>query len=455
MRKKVIFAVIITYFSGFRKYIICKRFSCGIVKTHLPEREKSCIIGASEKAGGIGLQIIVIGGGASGMMAAITAAKMHQNDHVVLLERQARVGRKLLATGNGRCNLTNLQLQGRHFHGSAPEFAAFALSQFDPLDWFHRHGLLTVAEPSGRVYPLSDSANSVLDVLRFALQQPNLEQQLGCEVTGVKKNGDTFFVKTATQTLTAQRVIVACGGLAGTKLGGGMSGYQILRSFGHRATRLAPALVQINTEDTYVKALKGVRADAAVTLCRGEETLARCEGQVQFTANGVSGPAIFDISRVASTQSGDLTLHLDLLREYSLPVVQELLEQRARQFPQLTGEDLFTGMLHNRLGRTLLRYAKIPVLPLAQTNPAQAAAAAKDFALPVVGTMGMDCAQVTAGGILTGDFNDKTMESRLCSGLFACGEVLDIDGDCGGYNLHWAWASGHLAGMGGSHDSDS
>lgn len=390
------------------------------------------------------------------MMAAITAAQRHRQDQVFLLERQARVGRKLLATGNGRCNLTNLNLSPSHFHGAAPEFARYALSQFDPLDWFHRQGLLTVAEPSGRVYPLSDSANSVLDVLRFALEQPNLSQILGCEVKSVKKSGDNFYVKTAGQTLCAQRVIVACGGLAGTKLGGGMSGYQILRSFGHKATRLYPALVQINTEDTYVRALKGVRADAAVTLRRGEEVLAQSAGQVQFTANGVSGPAIFELSRAVSTQTGRLTLHLNLMRDYSEQQVIALLRQRVRRFPQLTGEDLFTGMLHNRLGRTLLRYAGLPAAPLAQLpDVTPAAQAARDFTLPVMGTMGMDCAQVTAGGIETGDFDDKTLESRLCSQLFACGEVLDIDGDCGGYNLHWAWVSGHLAGVGGAHDSDS
>lgn len=402
------------------------------------------------------MQIIVIGGGASGMMAAITAAQCHRQDKVLLLERQARVGRKLLATGNGRCNLTNLNLAPSHFHGAAPEFAQYALSRFDPLNWFHQQGLLTVAEPSGRVYPLSDSANSVLDVLRFALEQPNLEQLLGCEVKSVKKSGSNFYVKTAEQTLCAQRVIVACGGLAGTKLGGGMSGYQILRSFGHRATRLYPALVQINTEDTFVKALKGVRADAAITLCRGTEILSQRVGQVQFTATGVSGPAIFELSRAVSTEPGPLTLHLDLLREYSMQQVTAMLSQRVQRFPKLTGEDLFTGMLHNRLGRTLLRYAHLPAVPLAQLQDVSPAAqAAKDFILPVMGTMGMDCAQVTAGGIETGDFDDKTMESRLCSQLFACGEVLDIDGDCGGYNLHWAWASGHLAGIGGKHDSDS
>lgn len=387
------------------------------------------------------MEIIVIGGGASGMMAAISAANAHPNDRVILLERQARVGRKLLATGNGRCNLTNLNLSVANYHGLQPEFAAYALAQFDPLAWFHAHGLFTVAEPSGRVYPLSDSANSVLDVLRFAMELPNLEQKLGCEVKSVKKSGEIFTVKTSEETLTAQKVIVACGGLAGTKLGGGMSGYQILRSFGHRATKLHPALVQVNTDDTFVKALKGIRADAAIRLCQGEKVITQTEGQVQFTEKGVSGPAIFELSR-SVCEAENLTIHLDLLREYPLQQVEAALEKRRQLVPDC-GEDLFVGMLHNRLGRTILRYGG---------DPAQAA---KDFALPVLGTMGMDSAQVTAGGIETGGFDDKTMESKLCSNLFACGEVLDIDGDCGGYNLHWAWVSGHLAGLGGNYDQNS
>ncbi len=402
------------------------------------------------------MQILVIGGGASGMMAAITAARFYPHDRVVLLERQARVGRKLLATGNGRCNLTNLYMDLSHFHGSDPEFAAYALSQFNPLEWFHAQGLLTVAEPSGRVYPLSNSANSVLDVLRFALQRPNLEQRLGCEVLSVQKSGRDFIVETADGTFTAQRVIVACGGPAGAKLGGGMSGYQILRSFGHRPTKLHPALVPVQTGDPFVKSLKGIRADAAITLLRRGEQLARAEGEVQFTMTGVSGPAIFELSRAVSANAGPMTLELDLLRDYSLAQVQRLLTRRAAHFPQLTGDDLFTGMLHNRLGRTILRYAGLSPLPLTQwTDFSAAARAAKAFTLPVVGPMGMDSAQVTAGGMETWEFDAKTMQSKRCPQLYACGEVLDIDGDCGGYNLHWAWVSGYLAGKGDLNDSNS
>lgn len=398
------------------------------------------------------MQILVIGGGASGMMAAISAAEAHPNDSVLLLERQARVGRKLLATGNGRCNLSNMDLNLSHFHGGDPAFVLPALSQFDPIRWFRDNGLLMCTEPSGRIYPHSDSANSVLDVLRFALSKHNLSQRLGCEVRSVKKQDGQFRIRTDAETFSADRVIVANGGLAGTRLGGGMSGYQILRSFGHKCTKLCPSLVQVNTESTVVRSLKGIRADARLMLRSGDRVLAENTGEVQFTQTGVSGPAVFEISRFVSTApEQDLILSLDLLREYSKADITAMLRFRSARHPELTAADLLTGMVHNRLGRTVVRCAgvdqELPLSALSAAQIAQIAQTLKCFSLPVSGTMGMDCAQVTAGGIATDGFYSKTLESRLCSGLYACGEVLDIDGDCGGYNLHWAWTSGHLAGL--------
>ena len=178
----------------------------------------------------------IIGGGASGMAAALAASENRENQ-VILLERQARVGRKLQATGNGRCNLTNLHALEGGYHGNAPEFADFALEKYPPtviLDWFRQLGLFTVAEDSGRVYPYSDQANSVVDVLRFALEKPNITQKLGFEVEKVKKTPNGFRLESKEDTLEVDKLIIACGGLAGTKLGGTMSGYKLLRSFGHK-----------------------------------------------------------------------------------------------------------------------------------------------------------------------------------------------------------------------------
>ncbi len=396
--------------------------------------------------------ILIIGAGASGMMAALTAAENHH--HVILLERQARVGRKLLATGNGRCNLTNIHADLSHYHGEEADFAAHALQVFsaqDALDWFHANGLLTVTEPSGRVYPLSNSANSVLDVLRFAIaERENIDLRTGVCVTALRRTGSGFSAQTEVGTIRADKVIVACGGMAGGKLGGVQDGYTLLASLGHTRTALHPALVQLTTDPTYPRALKGVRADARLTLRTKRTVLAQREGEVQFTEKGVSGPAAFDLARAVSTGGEGLTLVCDLLRGYAPQEVLALLQQRQKNAPHLTAEDLLTGALHNRLGKTIIRYVNLkadtPVPALTRDELRQIARACKGFTLPVRGTEGFAGAQVTAGGIRCAEFDPRTMQSRLVPGLYACGEVLDIDGDCGGFNLQWAWSSGRIAG---------
>ena len=397
------------------------------------------------------MKVLVIGGGAAGMMAALTAA---ENGHpVTLLERQARVGRKLLATGNGRCNLTNRHAAPAHYHGQEPDFCRFALEAFsvqDTLDWFARHGLVTTTEDSGRVYPFSNMAGSVLDVLRFALQRPNITLRTGEAVTAVRRRSGGFAVETASGRVEADFVIVACGGAAGAKLGGVRDGYTLLQSLGHRRTALHPALVQLTTDPTYPRALKGVRADARLTLSAPRTVLARTAGEVQFTEKGVSGPAVFDLSRAASTGGEGLTLTIDFLRDYPAKDVLALLRQRRETAPELDAGELLTGAVHNRVGKMLLRYARLPTArPLRDVTDDELKAiarACKTFVLPVKGTEGFENAQVTAGGVRADEFDPQTLESRLVPGLFACGEVLDVDGDCGGYNLQWAWASGRKAG---------
>ena len=397
-------------------------------------------------------QVIVIGGGAAGMMAALTAAEDTRN-RVLLLERQSRVGRKLLATGNGRCNLTNIHASIENYHGEDRDFAAPALARFTPRDtlaFFGALGLLTVTEPSGRVYPLSDSANSVVDVLRFALAQRGVDVRCGCPVRELRRETAGYAAVCDDETLHADDLIVACGGAAGEKLGGVMDGYQLLKPLGHKRTALYPSLVQLLTGTDYPRALKGVRADAALRLCGGSELLAAGGGELQFTEKGVSGPAAFDVSRAAATGGTGLTLHIDFLRLVETDELLRLLRRRCETFPALESAELLTGMLHNRLGRVLLKAAGLPQgVPLAELTERQLAAVAavcKDFTLPVTGTEGFDHAQVTAGGIRTAGLNAETLESWFMPRLFICGELLDIDGDCGGFNLQWAWASGRMAG---------
>ena len=394
--------------------------------------------------------VVVIGGGASGIMAALTAAENPDN-RVLLLERQQRIGRKLLATGNGRCNLTNTGAAPAHYHGEQADFAAPALAKFTPRDtlaFFHGLGLLTEEEYGGRVYPLSNSANSVLDVLRFALEKAGVELRTACPARQIWRQGAGFAVLTDAGAIEADRLIVACGGAAGAKLGGVRDGYELLKPLGHRSTALRPALVQLLTAPDYPRALKGVRAQAALRLTAGETALGASRGELQFTDTGVSGPAVFDLSRAAAAGGEALSLHADFLPPEADAFA--LLEARRARFPDQPAAELFTGMLHNRLGRMLVRYAALeaarPIGSLSDRELRRAARACRDFTLPVTGTEGFDSAQVTAGGIRTAGLNPETLESWFVPGLFVCGELLDVDGDCGGYNLQWAWASGRLAG---------
>lgn len=397
-------------------------------------------------------EIVIAGGGAAGLMAALTASENPEN-HVLLLERQSRVGRKLLSTGNGRCNLTNCRADISHYHGEHPNFAAFALSRFgsaDTLAFFGALGLVTVTEPDGRVYPYSNMANSVLDVLRFTLEsRDNASTITGASVERIRKNADGFTVTAGETTFAAEAVIVACGGAAGGKLGGVMDGYQLLKALGHHRTALYPALVQLKTDPTYPRSLKGVKADAGLTLLEDGRRKAVNRGEILFTEYGVSGPAVFDLSRAAA--AGEyLTLELDFWPDRTEAEVRQWVTERAARWPTAEAGQILTGAVHNRLGLVIVKAAGLsPAVPLEQLGEKDHAAIAhvcKHFPLPVTGSCGFDSAQVTAGGMCTEEFDDKTMESRLVPGLYACGEVLDIDGDCGGYNLQWAWASGRLAG---------
>ncbi len=399
----------------------------------------------------------IIGGGASGMAAALAAAENPQVQ-VHIFERQSRVGKKLLATGNGRCNLSNLHADVQGYHGQNADFAQCALSNFSvdaTLAWFRKLGLFTVAERSGRVYPYSDQANSVVDVLRFALEKPNITLHTGFEVKKIRREKTGFSLQADSETVCCDRLIVACGGLAGTKLGGSMSGYKLLAQLGHRSTRLRPALVQLQTGWGGIVALKGVRANCHVAILKDGEIFSQSTGEIQFTDYGISGPVVFEVSRDACSGPGDWSAMIDFLPDVTQEdLYHELCRRRQSALPS---DALLTGILHNRLGSVLTRAAGIKDQRSADTLTDEqlrnVCTAVKGFELELTEPMGMDNAQVTAGGVVTADFEPSTMESKLVPGLYACGEVLDIDGDCGGYNLQWAWSSGHLAGQSAGKDT--
>ena len=399
------------------------------------------------------MNIIILGGGASGMAAALAAAE-DPNSRVTVLERHSRAGRKLLATGNGRCNLSNIHVSAEHYHGADPSFVCPALSRFDVPDtlrWFGDLGLLTRTDPDGRIYPASDSAAGVLDVLRLAAEHRGIALRPAFDAVSVRRTDRGFLVTSASgETLRADRLIAACGGAAGAKLGGTRAGYSLLGSLGHTCTPLYPSLVQLKTDNTWTRSLKGIRTQAVVTLEYRGRQLAAARGEVQFTDYGLSGPAVFDLSRAAAFAPQGSEISLQLLPELDPPAVLRYLQDKRRRFPSGTAGNLLTGTLHNTLGRTVVRRAGIafdtPLHDLSDNDLRRTADLIGRYTAALHGTTGFDAAQVTAGGIRTDSFDARTMESRIVPGLYACGELLDIDGDCGGYNLQWAWSSGRLAG---------
>ncbi len=395
-------------------------------------------------------RVIVIGGGAAGMAAAITAAR---NGHkVTVLERQSRVGRKLMATGNGRCNLTNRNAAPARYHGDPDLFGA-TLEKFSTemtLDFFAELGLMTVTEDSGRVYPMSNMAGSVLDVLRFGMEREGVTVLTGQAVTELRKNGAGFFATTETDKFTADKVILAAGGCAGGKVGGVMDGYKLAMALGHHRTQLYPSLVQLKTDPTYPRALKGVKAECAITIRRKETAVACGGGEVLFTEYGVSGPAIFDLSRAVATGGEGMTCELDFFPDYGEEKLFAWLRDRREAMAAHEAGSLLTGSVHSRLGQMVVKSAGFTNQEISTLTDKDLRAILhrmKRFALPITGVCGFDQAQVTAGGLRTDEFHRDTLESKLVDGLYACGEVLDVDGDCGGYNLQWAWSSGFLAGL--------
>ncbi len=400
----------------------------------------------------------IVGGGAAGLAAAIMLRRARPDGAVLVLEKAPRTGRKLLATGSGTCNLTNLTASPARYHGRDNSFTAPALAAFPPqaaVDFFASLGLVCRARDNGRVYPLCENAAAVLDCLRLELQSRGVEERCGCPVTRMEREGRGGFVLTTPEgPVHAARVLVAAGGAAAPSLGGGADGYGLLTALGHTKTPLFPTIVQLKTDTTFVKAVKGLRVEGTVSLWLDGRQLAAETGEILFTEYGLSGPAAMQISRFAADwerrRQGTMEAQLDLLPTIDDKKIPPLLYDRRQALGGRTLEDFLTGLLQRRLGQTVLRAAK--VLPftrqagsLTDEELSAVAKTLKGWRLPITGTTGFGGAQATAGGISTAEFDPRTLESRQVPGLYAAGEVLDVDGDCGGFNLQWAWASAHAA----------
>ena len=401
--------------------------------------------------------VAVIGGGASGLAAACTAAAA--GCRTVILERGARVGRKLLVTGNGKCNLTydGAGAPDAYF-SETPARAAEIRNRCTPaqtLQFFRSIGLLTRTDDSRRVYPYSEQASAVLDVLRAACQAHGAAERCEFDVVRVEPQDGGFWIVGADGAwVTARAVIAACGGSAAPANGGTDSGFRLMRALGHTVVAPHPALVPLRTDGALVRPLKGLRVKCAVTLLHGAQRLRREVGELQFGEGQLSGVCIFQLSRQVPTHPNPAdpwSVAVDLCPDEPGDLARFLTE-RARILADCPAESAFLGVFHKKIGYELLR-GVVPDIAHRTVGSIPAAAwrvlaqRCRAWTFPVYGTGGYAAAQVTAGGVRLTELT-LDLASQRVPGLFLCGELLDADGICGGYNLQWAWSTGLQAGRG-------
>ncbi len=396
--------------------------------------------------------IAVIGGGASGIAAAASAAKL--GARVCLLEAQPRIGRKLLATGNGRCNITNSAVCAESYRSHSPEKIKEIMKIIPPEEvrsFIENAGLALVEEECGRMYPRGGQASAVLDMLRFGLDKLGVEVLCDFPVGKVHKENNSFVVSCADKKIAAKRVIFANGSIAAPQLGGSDSGMILLKQLGHSAYKFTPALVPLRCNMSVLRSLKGIRVRCSASLIyKGKKLYSDC-GEVQFGDMLLSGIVIFQLSsRLARAGGSEAIISLDLLPELTYDETLEMLINRRKMLGYLTLENFLSGLLNKRIGACVIK--AVTDMPMTETAEKlsdnqlkKVTKAIKEWSFTVAGTAKWQQAQVAAGGVSLAEF-DGTLQSKLIPGIYACGELLDCDGDCGGYNLHWAWTSGILAG---------
>lgn len=396
-----------------------------------------------------GFDIAVVGGGAAGLTAAIEAKRRDNSLNVVILERLPRIGKKLLATGNGRCNYTNRHIHAdfyeKAFPSSDPNRSA---GHFNAEEYLKTLGVFGAADAEGRVYPLSGTAASVLDGFRLELKRLGIEVLCDFPVTKIEPK-ENFFLFSDEKRVTAKAVILAGGGCSQSALGSDGSVLRIAKTLGLPADPLSPALVPLKTPPELVRGLKGVRVNARTSLYQNGKMLKAETGEVQFGENTLSGICIFNLS-LSFRQGADMTVVLDLLPQTETDEVLRLLRELKNARREAALEDYLTGLFHKRIGLKLLRDCTDraptePVKTLSDAEIKKLAAQIKRMEFPLLGTMGFEKSQVTKGGIRPDSLNDR-LESKAIPRLFVCGEMLSYAGECGGYNLTFAFASGALAG---------
>lgn len=391
------------------------------------------------------------------MVAAIAARRL--GAEVTILERNPRVGKKILATGNGRCNFTNINAGVDFYHGSNPKFAYSALANFtveDTIRFFEKLGIAHKVEDFGKVFPMSDQASSVLDVLRYELKELGVRIVVDAFIKEITRANGKFIVELADgKVYHGDRVILATGGKAMPSSGSDGSGYDLASRLGHGIIEVFPALVQLMLEGSFFKRIEGVKFVGTAEIIHRGKSVARDRGDILFANYGVSGPPILQISRAAGEllkEGEEVHLRITVMDRMSREELRDLLNRRFQSSPTKPVDFSLVGLINKRLIPVVLQQAGIdditcPAASLSAKDRQGIVDILTDWRFKVRGTKGWSSAQVTAGGIDTSEIDPNTMESKLVRGLFFAGEVMDIDGQCGGYNLQWAWSSGYVAGQ--------
>lgn len=400
----------------------------------------------------------IIGGGASGLLAGIFAAKtaesLEKKVNITVYEANSRVGKKILVTGNGRCNLTNMNMSGCFYYGSKKLFES-VYQQFDNkqlIRFFEQLGLASKTDFAGRVYPLSNQAAGVLDVLRYEAQRLGVKFVTDTKITSLQCTQDGFLLN---KKYFADKCIVAAGGKACPVHGSDGSGFDLLKSIGVNINGTFPALTAIEIGG-FTKSLKGIRAEGAICVKVNGKVLAQAKGELQYTDYGISGIPAMQVSRFVSEQiicngAGEVAVYVDSVPAMSEDSLKKFLLNIINNNPSLPCEMLLAGLMPKRLGSFLLSEVSInPQKELSAVHPAvvdKIVSVIKNKKYKATGVKGFNDAQVTAGGVAEDEINCLTLELKKYSGLYVCGEIVDVDGDCGGYNLQWAFSGGYVAGV--------
>ncbi|MCW8820859.1 MAG: NAD(P)/FAD-dependent oxidoreductase [Sulfurovum sp.] len=395
------------------------------------------------------VDMIVVGAGAAGLIASITAARAGQK--VTLLEQNNKIGKKILVSGNGKCNIDNKYISSNRFHGQNPEFIEMVLEGYDfnvVEKFFTSIGLEIIEGKEGKMFPLSLQASSVVELLEYEAKKAGVQILCDCAVTSISKGGDTFTLETSLGNKKCEKLLLASGSPAAPQLGGSNSGYAFATRMGHSLIPRHPSLVQLCSDETWVKECTGVKVAGLAQLYANGEYITEKKGDLLFTNYGISGLAILDLSREVSTRLADYDfceLNLDLMPEFSKEKLINLLLNHIDNTSEKPIRLWLHGIINKKLIPVILAQSKCKVLAEKELNRKEIGKlvyAIKNLKLSINDTKGFKGAEVATGGVNTTEVNPQTMESKLVPNLYFAGEILDVDGDRGGFNFHFAWVSG-------------